>query len=262
MRSYGSKTKNFFYFLYRLARPVLDPIKFGSGIFGYGWFFRDVYKYKRQDKGAKIFTGDLYPVLDERVGSTPFDAQYFYQQIWCFDQIRKNIPTKEHVDIGSSYGLCGYISLLVKTVFVDLRPISAQLDNLSIVKGSILNLPFPDHSLQSVSCLHVVEHIGLGRYGDVIDPKGAELACGELARVLAPGGRLYFSAPIGRARLCFNAHRVLDPETVIRYFNGLELVSFSAVDDRGRFHLCADHQDYRQADYSCGLFIFTKKLNS
>ena len=258
MKIFNSPFKNIEYLIYRLMAPLLDPVKFFRGIYGYFWFFRDMIRYKLQDRKAKIIGMNLFPVLDEKVSFAPFNAHYFYQQIWCFDQVRQHQPI-EHVDVGSTYELSGYISRLIKTTFVDLRPIKAEIDNLTVINGNILNLPFTDNSLFSLSCLHVVEHIGLGRYGDAINPKGSGLACRELARVLAPGGYLYFSLPIGRSRLCFNAHRVHDPETILQYFNDLELVSFAAVDDQRRFQPSADYRSYSQADYSCGLFIFTKK---
>ena len=75
---------------------------------------------------------------------------------------------------------------------------------------------FADGSLESLSTLHAVEHFGLGRYGDPIHPDGWRRAAEALARVLAPGGRLYFSVPIGRERLVFNAHRVFSPERCLR----------------------------------------------
>jgi hypothetical protein len=259
MRVYKSRVKNCLYLFYRIIGQVFDPIRFVLGLYGYFWFVKDAFVFKSKDRKAKILSGDLFPMLHDKKDVTPVDAHYFYQQIWCFDQIRKNIPAKEHVDIGSSYELCGYISLLSKTVFVDLRPISTQLENLSVIKGDILNLPFPDDSLQSVSCLHVVEHIGLGRYGDVIDPKGSELACRELVRVLAPGGRLYFSLPIGyRDRVCFNAHRVHSPQTILRYFEGLKLVSFNIVDDNGHYKENVGLSVYPDLSYGCGMFLFEK----
>ena len=49
----------------------------------------------------------------------------------------------------------------------------------------------------------MLEHIGLGRYGDPIDPQGTEKAATELQRVLAPGGDLYLSLPIEKESRVF-----------------------------------------------------------
>jgi len=107
--------------------------------------------------------------------------------------------------------------------------------------------------------LHVIEHIGLGRYGDPIDPNGSIKACKELQRVLKPNGTLYISLPIGKPRICFNAHRVHDPREVIEYFNKLDLVEFSVVDDAGDFVEKVSPNNYAEQSYACGMYVFKKK---
>ena len=79
----------------------------------------------------------------------------------------------------------------------------------------------------------------------------------SLARVLKPGGRLYFSAPVGSDRLMFNAHRVLSPTTVLRGCAGLTLASF-AFEPCG--YLCEDAslEEGARQTYGCGLYKFTK----
>lgn len=99
----------------------------------------------------------------------------------------------------------------------------------------------------------------MGRYGDPIDPLGTKKACLELSRTLARGGKLYLSAPIGKSRVCFNAHRVHTPQTILKYCKGLKLLSFSVVDDEGKFHENVDYSKYTHANYACGMFLFTKK---
>lgn len=115
-----------------------------------------------------------------------------------------------------------------------------------------------DNSIPSLSCLHTVEHIGLGRYGDNIDPEGTKKACKELSRVLAKKGHLYFSAPIGKNRICFNAHRIHLPDEILKYFKDLKLVSFSVVDDDGIFFQNVDYRKFRNLHYGCGMFLFRK----
>ncbi len=258
MRVYKSKKINTLYFLYRLISPVIDPIHVYQGVTGYLWYAKDFFNYNSKTK-TKIKIGlDLFPILNEKVKNTPFDAHYFYQQLWAFEKVLKNKP-KEHVDIASTYEMSGYLSKIVKTTFVDIRPIRTSLKNLTVIDGNILNLRFKNNSVKSLSCLHVVEHIGLGRYGDAINPDGTKKACHELTRVLAKGGYLYISTPIGKERICFNAHRVTPPEIILNFFKDLTLVSFSVVDDKGRFMEDVDYRKYSQADYSCGMFLFTKK---
>ena len=79
-----------------------------------------------------------------------------------------------------------------------------------------------------------------------------------LARVLAPGGRLYFSVQIGRERLAFNAHQIFAPSTVVETLADLTLESFAVIDDEKRFREDAEPLDYRSAEQACGLFEFKK----
>jgi SAM-dependent methyltransferase len=158
--------------------------------------------------------------------------------------------------VGSDLRVVGAVSGFVPTTFIDLRPAAISMPGLDARAGDVTRLPFADGSLPSVSCLHVVEHIGLGRYGDPLDRDGTERACRELARVIAPGGRLYLSTPVGRPRVEFNAHRISAPERVIELVAPLRLRSFAWVDDAGRFQADATPQDAATARYACGLFEF------
>lgn len=198
-----------------------------------------------------------WPILGEDTTTTSIDPHYFYQAIWAAQHIAGMHP-REHVDVGSQVNFVGQLTALAKVCFVDVRPIRANIPNLKVIAGSILNLPFPDRSITSLSCLHVAEHIGLGRYGDPLDPHGTQKACAELVRVLAPGGTLYFSMPIGKERTEFNAHRVHAPATIVHYFPELTLEEFSAVDDQGAFIAKADVTAFDNAKYACGLFRFTR----
>ena len=163
-----------------------------------------------------------------------------------------------HIDIGSSVSTIGVSSAIVPTIFLDFRPLPIVLPGLSSVAGDVLALPFATASIASLSCLHVIEHIGLGRYGDPIDPQGDVKAADELKRVIGPGGIFYLSLPIGRHRVCFNAHRIYSPESVPAMFSGLQLKDFSYIDDNGIFY---EHQaigSVAPMEYGCGLFVFEK----
>jgi len=105
----------------------------------------------------------------------------------------------------------------------------------------------------------VAEHIGLGRYGDPLDPLGTRKAAAELQRVVAPGGQLLFGGPVGRPRVCFNAHRVHSPHDVVAMFSELQLVEFSGVDDRGTFSRHRTLDELEGAQYGCGMFRFVRR---
>ena len=258
MKEFKSKWKNFIYFCYRLIAPIFDPLKFFRGIYGYCWFCADVIKYKMRGGRERIFTINLFPQVHDKTPLTPFEIHNFFQEPWLFERVMTNRPA-QHVDIGSTYTLCGYLSKIIPTVFLDIRPIDRKMKNLSVLAGDILKLPLENNAVVSLSCLHVIEHVGLGRYGDEINPGGMEQACRELARVLKPGGRLYVTTPIGRDRLCFNSHRVTSVAKIKEYFGNLEILEFSLVDDAGSFHENVALSLADTMHYALGLFVFTKK---
>lgn len=220
-------------------------------------FFSELQKYKSMPGAEKINRRDLFPCLDCRTSTTSFDTHYFYQNIWAFRKILGS-GVKTHVDVGSKVDYVGFLSTITHVTFIDIRPLETDLENYESKPGSILQMPYADDSIPSLSCLHVAEHVGLGRYGDPLDPMGTVKACMELQRVLAPGGNLYFGLPIGKPRVCFNAHRIHSPEQILEYFSELKLVEFSFVDDSGNFLQDVAPQKGHDAKYGCGLFQFTK----
>jgi SAM-dependent methyltransferase len=228
------------------------------GLFYLPRFLLHYMRYVRASEGVAPGLADMQPCLGDWISHTPFDAHYFYQGAWLARRLAKQAPDK-HVDIGSSVLTIGVLSAHVDTVFVDFRPIKANLSSLMPLAGNILELTFADDSISSLSCLHVIEHIGLGRYGDPIDPLGSIKAAIELQRVLAHGGRLYLSLPVGRQRICFNAHRVHAPAMVLEIFSQLKLVEFSWVDDAGGFHDNTPVDDATHQEYACGMFLFEKQ---
>ncbi len=205
----------------------------------------------------KLSIIDSYPCLTDWVSSTPFDAHYFYQGAWLARKVSAQKPS-HHTDISSSVLTISVLSGFVETTFVDYRPLKSNLSGLKSIAGDILALAFDDKSINSLSCLHVIEHIGLGRYGDPLDPNGSIKAALELQRVVADDGSLFLSVPVGRERICFNAHRIFFPETIISMFSELELIDFSYVDDSGQLHSETSLNAAADLDYGCGMFHFRK----
>ncbi|MBK8015736.1 MAG: DUF268 domain-containing protein [Betaproteobacteria bacterium] len=200
---------------------------------------------------------DSYPCLSDATPRTPFDPHYFHQAAWLARCLAQARPAR-HVDIGSDVGMIAVLSAFVPVEFVDYRPIEVELSGLTPKAGNLTALQMPEGSIASLSCLHVIEHVGLARYGDPLDPAAHLQAASELARVLAPGGNLYVSMPVGRERTCFNAHRVFSRATVERMFGSLRLESVSLVDDAGGLRAAASHDEVDACDYGCGLFQFRK----
>lgn len=247
--------------IYRMTRrftgDFFDPLNLLRSVLAYPKFVQDLRRYRKMAGAERIHVTDLHPCLLERTSTTSFDAHYFYQDIWAFERVYESKAT-QHVDVGSRALYAGMLSVITNVAFVDIRPLTAKLGRLDCQKGNILSLPYKDNSVQSLSCLNVAEHIGLGRYGDSLDPQGTIKSIRELTRVLAVNGDLYFSLPVGRPKLYFNAHRVHSPRQIIGYFNDLSLVELSGVTDDLVFKRNIAIDILERSNYACGLFWFRK----
>ena len=243
-------------------RPLISLV--GSGLMrvvmaphGYAHYLRDRRAYKRLPEAESLRWRDSYPLVHDRLPSSPYDQHYFFQDVWAANRVAERGPFR-HVDVGSRVDYVGFLTAICEVEFVDIRPLEVEMQRFTSVTGSVLSLPYPDHSVESISCLHVAEHVGLGRYGDPLDPSGTRKAAAELQRVLAPGGELLFSGPVGQPRVCFNAHRIHSPSRVIEMFDELRLEEFSAVDDQGSFARHRRPEEFEQAVYACGMFRFAR----
>jgi hypothetical protein len=198
-------------------------------------------------------------LLDRQAAAGETSGHYFHQDLWAARLIYASHPSA-HLDVGSRLdGFVAHVLTFMPVTIIDARPCPDAVKGLSCLQCDATTLRgIGDDSVVSLSCLHAAEHFGLGRYGDAIDPFGTEQLCVNLTRVLAPGGTLYFSVPIGRPRTEFNAHRIFHPDEVTKMFPSLILAEFSAVDDDGRFIDDALPATFRTAEYSCGLFRFKK----
>lgn len=197
-------------------------------------------------------------LLDRDPASHVFDAHYVYMTRWALELLLQAKPG-QHVDVGSLIEFVAVASLITPVEYVDIRAPQGSFPRVEFREGDITKLPYSTASITSLSCLHVVEHVGLGRYGDNLDVLGTVSALGELARVLAVNGRLYVALPIGKEVTYFNAHRVTDPRSVESFLPGLSLISFSAVGDDGVYYPNASPGSFVDHRYACGLYVFTKR---
>ena len=245
--------------LRRLFEPYFQPARLGRAIIDTPRYILDFYRYRRtcMIRGIGVpRMADLSPVFGQR-GQHEIDAHYLYLNAWAARRVVADRPL-EHVDIGSQLAFTSVLSAAVPVRMVEFRPVPLNIGQLSFCRGSILQLPFPDSSLQSISSLHVIEHIGLGRYGDPLDPEGTIKAARELSRVLAPTGKLLVGIPMGRSRVFFNGHRVHNSKEILRMFGELRVVEFSGVDDQGEFVENRHLQELDNCVFACGFFLFTK----
>jgi SAM-dependent methyltransferase len=248
------------------AQTFFDPISMSRAwvdrVRGLPFFFGNLRKYSRQNehRSLKFRAGEVwYRSYDRWMPAGMINKHYFLQDLWGASVLHA-AGTKVHVDVGSRLdGFIAHILPFCEVTYIDIRPLEFEYPSFHFRQGSIVELPLEKDSVPSLSSLHVIEHIGLGRYGDPVDPDGHLRAARELARVLAPGGKLLIGTPTGQERLCFDAHRIFDPATVVSMFEGLQLQRFSFIDDPdGRIIHDASFDLARRATYGCGLYEFTK----
>ncbi len=240
----------------------------GTRKFPYLGFLNDFRRFKKmshqKEERFPIKWKDRYPCLMDKTASASFDRHYLYHTAWAARVLALRRPAF-HVDISSFLYFSALVSAFIPIQFYDLRPAQIQLENFSSGQANLLDLPFEDETIPSLSCMHVLEHVGLGRYGDALDPDGDLKAMSELKRVLAPGGSLLLVVPVGKPRIMFNAHRIYSCAQIISYFSDLALEEFALIPDQdegGRRGIIRDAPEElaQEQEYGCGCFHFSKRV--
>ncbi len=199
-------------------------------------------------------------MIHERTNACGFDKQYIYHTAWAARILAETKP-REHIDISSAITFCTIVSAFIPIKYFEYRPPELLLSGLDVSSANLQNLPFETGSVSSISCMHVAEHVGLGRYGDALDPDGDLKTMNELKRVLAADGHLLFVVPVGKRRLQFNAHRVYDFYEIEKYFSDLQLVQKSLISDNRQQEGLITNPSRKQvasASYGCGCYWFRK----
>ncbi|MFA5247663.1 MAG: DUF268 domain-containing protein [Patescibacteria group bacterium] len=226
----------------------------------YSSFIIDFISFKKNnDKRFSLNWSNRFPCLGEATADTNFDTHYIYHPAWAARVIAQTKP-EFHVDISSTLTFCSIVSAFVPVKFYDYRPANLTLKGLESNQADLLKLPFANESVKSLSCMHTVEHVGLGRYGDSLDPAGDLKAISELKRVLSPDGSLLFVVPIGQAKIMFNAHRIYSYQMIIDNFKELKLNNFTLIPSSNKRipNFEATKEDSDKEEYACGCFWFTK----
>jgi hypothetical protein len=214
------------------------------------WYTTDLCKYYLSSKDSI----KIYPQLKDKTTNQTLDPIYYLQDIWMVQHVLDKKP-KVHIDVGSSVKTISILAQSVPTTYVDIRPLTLSLPNVTSAKGTIIQLPFETNCVQSISAVCVIEHIGLGRYGDPLDPKGTIKAAKELARVVKKGGYVYITVPVDKKnQTCFNAHRTFTRQGVLDLFPTLKL-----VEERYIYGQRYEQQYVPSKGFGTGLFVFTKK---
>ena len=185
---------------------------------------------------------------------------YFLQDIWAAKKVRAS-GARRHHDIASRLdGFIAHCLVFCSVTMLDIRPLKLKIKGLNFEKFDLLSTNKSlTNKLVSLSSLHVLEHIGLGRYGDNVNLNGPEMAIQNIQSMLMSGANLYVSVPIGKERIVFNSHRVFNADKFIKLFNSCDIIEFSAIDDNDVYLENSDPKLFESSNYSCGLFHFKKR---
>jgi hypothetical protein len=209
------------------AQFGLDPLKTGRGLVGLPRYFHDLASFRSKYDGRL----ELRPCLHDRRGEGgAIRDEYFWQDLLVARRIHEASPAK-HVDVGSRVdGFVAHVASFREIEVFDIRPTVVSVPGVVFRQADFTK---PVDGLRdycdSLSCLHALEHFGLGRYGDPIDPDGLERGLASMACLLRENGVFYLSVPIGNSRVEFNAHRICDPEDLVASAARLSLCLTSLV---------------------------------
>ena len=265
----GKKTRA----LYRYLRDVgVDPRKTLAWLRGQG-----AYRLNRRDfetqvpasvTGRQFAWGTRFPCYGDRQASAgETSGHYFHQDLLVAQEVFQRKP-KRHIDVGSSvYGFVSHVATFRPIEVVDIRPLHSGVANISFVQADLMeSRDTAGLSADSVSCLHALEHLGLGRYGDPVSVDGWLHGLHNLCRMTEPGGSLFVSVPISqRPRIEFDAHRVFQPKQITNALpQEMSVERFAYVDDDGALHRDVEWLDDRVADglsldYGCGIWFLRKE---
>lgn len=195
-------------------------------------------------------------------------SEYFWQDLIVARWIFEKNPTK-HVDIGSRVdGFVAHVASYREIEVFDFRLIKTEVPGIKFIQADlmddlILNNERINNYADSLSCLHALEHFGLGRYGDPVDTMGFQKGLFNMSKILKKGGIFYLSTPIGRERVEFNANRVFDPQLIITLCSSFNLIltDLITINNSVINKVKINNENLLSLslnDYSLGIFIFTK----
>jgi len=116
-----------------------------------------------------------------------------------------------------------------KPTTVEYRRINHNIEGLKTF--TVEELEASDLQFDCALSISAIEHSGLGRYGDVLDPEADFKAMDAYRRHLKPGGLLFLQVPVGRDALVWNAHRIYGAGRLPRLLRGWERVDSEGYDD-------------------------------
>lgn len=241
-----------------------DPIKAFRSFLGLPRYARDLLHFRSQFHGRLELKPCLFDWYEEGGISK---SEYFWQDLLVARMIFSANPEK-HVDIGSRVdGFVAHVASFREIEVLDIRPITTEVPGVTFKQADLMS---PLGNLKgycdSLSCLHALEHFGLGRYGDKIDVNGFVSGLANMAALVKKNGVFYLAVPIGIDRVEFNANRVFEPNVIIDVAkkNSLHLRSLTTIKHGGDVEEIAITgsaiDQLASQRYSLGIFVFVRNV--
>jgi SAM-dependent methyltransferase len=241
---------------YLLLSLGLDPRKTLRALRSLKYFAQTYGKYRRMSRGEKIL---LAPILGEHLETAgSLSSEYFAIDLWAARVVHRLSPST-HLDVGSRVdGFIGHVLSWGSIDVLDVRPLASEVDGMRFILGDGRNIEtVADDTYDLVSSIHAIEHFGLGRYGDEVDPLGHLSAIDAMIRVIKNGGHLVLALPVGNGVTQFNAQRLVKLEDVLQRIPGTVIELVETVGDGAVRAI----QAQPNKSYSCvGIVIKVNKI--
>jgi hypothetical protein len=254
-----------------MTQPIFAEIRVSvSKFLPFITYIKNRSKFRRMvhdSDGFDFSWGEAYPCLTDRNDAAGgASGHYFHQDLLVAQKIFES-KTSNHLDVGSRIdGFVAHVATFMNIEVLDIRPMTTSAKNITFRQLDLMSDEVSHIGVfDSVSCLHALEHFGLGRYGDEIDPDGWVKGLAALTQITKQGGTLYLSVPIGSQRIEFDAHRVFSVSTLTaKLMTDFEIVEFFYIDDLGDHHhvdsttLSKDKNNFGCV-YGCGVFVLCRR---
>lgn len=236
-----------------------NPLKTVSFVTGLSRYIFQFIRFRARSKKANIDQDlKISPILsDYAKDAGDSRSLYFLQDLSCSQYVLSKTPSR-HIDIGSR--LDGFVAQICASrpiEVMDIRPNETKIKNIYFTQADICKLkPELAESYDLVTSLHALEHIGLGRYGDPIDPNGFTKGLENCRRLAKRQGEVLISLPIAsisQDTTEFNAQRIFSSKTI------LETLTCSFTNDDLRWWCICDSSRQPISGSSSGLLRSTLK---
>lgn len=195
----------------------------------------------------------------------PLIGHINYSRLVEWQFVLQHLPQKpaKILDVGSNYSLFPY---KLKASGHEVHCLDQNSPNrrypksIQFHQANLVNININSNIFDVVSCISVIEHIGLGKYDDPKFSEGDIKGIKEMIRILKPNGLLIITTNICRQTCIYNHERFygrnrikelmslgIVGEIEYRYFNGR------------RWVICPERQAFDRDASNFGLAMFVLK---